>query len=142
MTETWFGRDLPVLKAVVELCDERHLVDAKHVDERTGMEKDQVDAALRALRDAGYFTKASGSMGRMIDTIHGVTGEARREVGQWPTPETFADQFARELERRSETETSPEKRGTAIKMAKWFAEGGRDLFVDVAGAVVRQQTGI
>lgn len=93
---TWFERDLPVLRAIVELDEEpdRFWVSDQDIVERTGLDPDTVQQALRALRYEDpplaefAVTKATGR----IDMIKGITGHARRAVAQWPDPKTDAQE--------------------------------------------------
>ncbi|MFV2198445.1 hypothetical protein [Nocardiopsis sp. LOL_012] len=142
MEDTWFSRDLPVLKAVVKLADVTPFVDAAQVDEETGMDPDQVDRALRALKDGGFFTRADGTFDRMIDTIYGVTGVARRTVGMWPTSQTMAESIVAEIEEQAETEPDETKRGWFKKTAGAVGGAGRDLSINLLAAVIAKQTGL
>ena len=84
MTEdTWNNRDLPVLKAAVELYEEKGRGPrVSAVEERTGFDPDTVQRALRALYSEPYFEEvrmASGA-GRIH---HGRQADQRRATSRW-----------------------------------------------------------
>ncbi|PZM98423.1 MAG: hypothetical protein DIU79_00105 [Actinobacteria bacterium] len=141
--DTWFSRDLPVLKAVVQLIDkEGPLLDMEKVEEITGFDTETVDRALVALRDEypPLFVKPSGAGNRRVAVIMNVTGEARRRVGQWPTPETLAEKVVAEILERAENEPDPQKRGWWKALGEWVANTGSNtvsaLLVDVLKSIM------
>lgn len=142
MSNLWTSRDLPVLKAVVKLADTTQLVQASQVETETGFDRATVDASLKALKDAGYFTKTGGSMSRLIDDISGVTEKARHAAGVWPTAEQIAAGMLEEIERRAESDPDPEKRSRFKKIAAGFAEGGKDVGINLLAAVVAKSMGL
>lgn len=142
MTNVWIDRDLPVLTAVVKLADESSFVEASMVEKATGLPEKEVNASLKALNDAGYFTKVSGHMGRLIDLIYGVTGEARQLAGVWPTSQQIARDFVAEVERRAESDPDPETRSRFKKIAAGIAGGGKDIGINLIAAVIAKSVGI
>ncbi|MFI7594005.1 hypothetical protein [Micromonospora sp. NPDC049359] len=143
---TWEVRDLPVLRAIVELSDEgAWLIEPHEIAERTGLDETRVKHALFALaaelppffdyKDLNTFG------GRDIGCVFEPTGHARRTVGTWPTPENLADRLVRAMTSAAEQEPDEEKRSRLNTAASWFANAGRDVLVDVTAAVVNRQLG-
>lgn len=90
---TWFERDLPVLRAVVELDEESvtGYIEEQAIAARTGLDIATVRRSLKALAHNdppfGKIELASMAGDWWVQTV---TGHARREVGQWPNPKTDA----------------------------------------------------
>ncbi|MBP2704422.1 hypothetical protein JOL79_11415 [Microbispora sp. RL4-1S] len=144
---TWESRDLPVLKAIVELADEgEDRIDRSFIEERTGMGHDEVQRALRALahEEPPFFgyTDTPGYGRKEILMVFDVTGHARRTVGTWPTPESLADRIVAGLSAAADAESDEERRGWLKRTAAWFGGAGRDVLVDVASGVITKSTGL
>src|SRR6516165_10828232 len=93
MEDTWWSRDLPVLDAAVQLFQEQDFVEAGELARATGFDVKDVARALRDMQ--GHYVGQIQSMGDMDRwCITEVTPEARRAVGQWPTPENVVDRLA------------------------------------------------
>lgn len=85
MAETWESRDLPVLKAAVELCEESgRRLRPSAIETATGFDKDTVQRALRALYREPYFEEATGSFGGEIILVGKPTGEALTALTKIP----------------------------------------------------------
>lgn len=147
----WFARDLPVLKVVVEHIDENGpLNDIRVIEDRAGLERREVERALRSLNDSGEFlVKASRTAMRHPDKtpgeswyIHAVTGQAKREAGCWPTSQALAEDLIAQLEKQAETETDPEKKSRIKGFIKGTSQAGREIAIDVMASVLKQQMGI
>jgi hypothetical protein len=123
--DVWFTRDLPVLRAIARLVDE-----PKHggnpylgqVVPASGLPKQEVAAAARALADAGYVQVLTTYSGEIV-RFTGVSAEARRLAGLWPTPQGEWDRLLEQLAARAEN--AP----TDVERARWRA------FADAAAAV-------
>ncbi len=133
--DTWTTRDLPVLRAIVQLVDEDDSgqVRFSQIVERAGMDEATVTKALRALEhEQPPLFKANGSLANRFMRISHVTGEARRKVGAWPSPEQLADKLIEALNSAADQTEDEEKRGWLRKSAAWLSEAGRDVLVEVA----------
>ncbi|WP_139131862.1 hypothetical protein [Micromonospora chersina] len=144
--DTWESRDLPVLRAIVEISDEgARDMDARDVAKRVGMDLETALVALFAL--AGEhpplfkYEDASDFDGRDMCLIRDPSGHARRIVGTWPTSETLADRLVQAMEQAADQESDPEKRGWLRKTADWLGSAGRDIAVDVAGTALAKSVG-
>lgn len=87
--DTWQERDLPVLTAVVKLLEApgAFMVTVSEVAAETGIDKNQVDRALEALKSSYYISKYQRTLSAGDPSnwyVTGVTSAARRRVGQWP----------------------------------------------------------
>lgn len=146
---TWIERDEPVLRAIIELSDEgAHLIRPEQLTERTGLDPDTVQLALRAIvdDDPPLVTGATDSRdwggGRQISVVHSPTGRARRLIGTWPTPEKLAEQIIAELDRAAELEDRDDERGRLKRMAAWMDGAGRDIFLNVVATAVAKGMGM
>lgn len=111
LNDTWFAIDLPVLeKAVAVLDDEQYPVATQQLANSLAMEHADVVRALKRLEgeyvEVIWMTTSDGPIGRVKE----VSAGARREVGQWPSPDALVERLIAELERRVETATDDEER--------------------------------
>ena len=135
---TWTPRDLPVLEAVVDLADEgtQH-ISAEVIAERTGLDVTQVNRALAALADESpplFHAEEMDAWGeaRHFLAVERPTGEARRRVGAWPTPEILADQLLAAFGAAAAAESDAAKKSKLQGVAEFLAGVGRDVLVKVA----------
>ena len=90
LADVWFTRDLPVLRAIARLVDEPTHGGAPYllgqVVPASGLPKQDVIAAARALVSAGYVEALTNHAGDIVRCT-GISAEARRLAGLWPTPQ-------------------------------------------------------
>lgn len=145
---TWFERDEPVLRAIIELSDEgAHLIRPDQLCERTAFDSTKVQLALRALVDEDPpLIEATDSRdwggGRQITIVHSPTGRARRLIGTWPSSEKLAEQIIAEMDRIAELEDRDEERGRLKRIAAWLDGAGRDIFLNVVASAVSKGIGL
>ena len=126
LADTWFSRDLPVLRAVARLVDEPkhggspYLLGA--VVPASGLPKAEVVAAAKALAAAGYIEPLTNHAGDIV-RITAISAEARRLAGLWPTPQGEWDRLLEQLTVRAAN--AP----TDVERERWRA------FADAAAAV-------
>jgi hypothetical protein len=141
---TWEGRDLPVLDAVVRLFDEDVDVmpDVAQIAGITGRDPAEVHRALRAL-EGPFIHVPNMSVGASAENylVDGVTAQARRAVGQWPSPELWADRIIRALVEAAEREPDEAKRTKLRAAADALGGFGRDLFINVIANVATKPIG-
>lgn len=145
---TWQERDKPVLTAIVELADEgKNFIYPSDIVERTGLDAQAVEIALRALADAepplirsGESSDYSGS--RQILRVSNPSGRARQLAGTWPSPGAIAEEIIDGLNEAAEFEDDENKRGKAKRTAAWLGGAGKDVFADVVAAVIAKQMGV
>jgi len=103
LADTWFTRDLPVLRAIARLIDEPPHGSAPYlgaVVPASGLAKPQVVGAANALATAGYVQALTNHAGEIV-RFTAVSAEARRLTGLWPTPQGEWERLLAQLEARS-----------------------------------------
>jgi hypothetical protein len=119
--------EVVVLDAVVSLFEEspHNNVQAKAIQERSGLDDVDVGRAMTALAGAGFF---DGTRVNEIDSpirISSVSERARRTVGQWPNPEALVDRLVMALSAAAEEASDPVARtklqqaAEALRGAGW-----------------------
>jgi hypothetical protein len=143
MEETWYSRDLPVLDAVVRLLDESPsgLLLGRAVAKRTALDEGAVESALYALSPTyvilGRQMAAEGGLD--LQVIDGVTGEARRAVGQWPTAESFIDQLVAGLKGAAEQEKDPERKKRLREIARGLGGAAKSIAIDIIAQLIEHK---
>jgi hypothetical protein len=125
LPDMWFTRDLPVLRAIARLVDGPEHGGNPYLGQvvpASGLPKAEVQAAARALADGGYVQVLTTYSGEIV-RFTGVSAEARRRAGLWPTPQGEWDRLLEQLAARAEN--AP----TDVERARWRA------FADAAAAV-------
>jgi hypothetical protein len=112
---TWTNRDLPVLKAVVEIYDQTGHVRASDVERALGLDRDTVQRALRALYTAPYFEEGTATASGDYVFVGPPTGDAYRVAGKWPTPENMLERLIAALEAAGDDETVAEPERSKLK---------------------------
>src|ERR1700739_3533940 len=111
--DTWTNRDLPVLKAVVQIYENtgKEMIRASEVANALGFDEDTTQRALRALYREPYFEEANRAWGGEIVFVGPPTSAALRVAGQWPTPENMVERLivAFEAAAKGETLDEPER---------------------------------
>ena len=121
LPDTWFIRDLPVLRAIARLVDEGehggspYLLGA--VVPASGLPKADVVQAAKALAGAGLVDVLTNHAGDIVRCT-GISPEARRLAGLWPTPQGEWDRLLEQVTLRAEN--AP----TEVERQRWraFAE--------------------
>ena len=120
LPDTWFSRDLPVLRAIARLVDEGehggspYLLGA--VVPASGLPKADVVAAAKVLVSAGYADALTNHAGDIV-RFTGISPEARRLAGLWPTPQGEWDRLLEQLTARAEQAPTEVERGRWRAMA-------------------------
>lgn len=143
MESTWEARDLLVLKAVVEIEEETgSYALINDIATRTGIAGDQVERSVGALsrEDPKLFSviDASSASRTIFMGAGDATGEARRRVGAWPTPDSLADRIIAALEDTAANGESEEERTRAQKMLDGAKGVGKGV---LTGVLVKVMTG-
>jgi hypothetical protein len=143
--DTWFSRDLPVLDAVVTLLDQpgSFMAQVRDIAEKTGMDPNDIARALEAL-DGTYVEFEQFATGGNPNSwrVRRVSSDARRAVGQWPTPENIVARLAEAFSAAAERERDPERKGKLRALASFLAETGKDFAAEVVAKVIAHQTGM
>lgn len=144
LPDTWHDRDLPVLTAVVALISETGQPCRKpQIIERTGLNDDQVTAALRNLFRSGHL-RAPNNMGQgaqaaEIGIVIDFDASALQITGMWPTPETALDRMIVALEEIAQNTDDEDSRTRAKKILDGLAGAGRQIGISVAAAALTGQ---
>jgi hypothetical protein len=135
--DTWTGRDLPVLDATVSLLEDSYMVTVSDIAGRTGLELADVARALETL-DPTYvdFRKTETGGDPRFWYVLKATPEARREVGQWPTPESLIMRLSRGLSAAAEQETDADRKSLLTHTAGLLGDTLRDAAIEVAARIV------
>jgi hypothetical protein len=141
--QTWFHRELPVLAAVVDAFegDFDSLPDVQDLAQETGLSIDEVAHSLRALDDEYLVLRMT--MGDPASWfVEKVYNSARREVGQWPSPENLATALALAMEQVAEGVGDPETKGRLRRAADAIGGLAKDVLVEVGSKVLERQFGL
>jgi hypothetical protein len=125
LPDAWFARDLPVLRAIARLVDAPEHGGAPYLGQvvpASGLPKPEVAAAARALVAAGYVEALTNYAGDIV-RFTGISAEARRLAGLWPTPQGEWERLLEQLAARAAN--AP----TEVERQRWQA------FADAAAAV-------
>jgi hypothetical protein len=146
MESTWEPRDLLVLDAVVRYYDEHPqgqgvMLTCQQVAELTGLDPTDVYRALKILEPTYVRLVEGWGRGPGTCSIGGVTDQARRAVGQWPSPDVWVDRLVQALREAAEREPDPEKRGRLRAMAEGLGGFARDVAVGVLSGGITQSMG-
>ncbi|MCV7236005.1 hypothetical protein BST20_27225 [Mycobacterium branderi] len=138
MTEdTWTSRDLPVLRAVVDICDESgaYLTRATAIEQRTGLDHDTVQRALRRLNSQpSCFEKLVGASGGQIIMVGPPTADALRVAGAWPSPEQLLQRLINALETAADDDTrAPEERSKFRQAASYLGSFATQVAIGALG---------
>lgn len=120
--DTWTNRDLPVLKAAVDIFEsgDDDNIEPDAIARRTGFTADDVQRALRVLYKHPYLDPDSGlsdGNGEVL-FVGEPTGDGLRAAGNWPSPQAIVDRLVAAIEAAAEDESrSTEDRGLLRKTA-------------------------
>jgi hypothetical protein len=140
--DTWATRELPVLDATVSLLEESYMVTVSDIATRTGLDSATVARSLEAL-DPVYvdFRKTTTGGDPTFWYVLKVTPQARRAVGQWPTPDSFVTKLAAELSAAASQEEDVERKGLLSYAARLIGDTVRAAAVRAAGQVLAPALG-
>ena len=117
LPDVWFTRDLPVLRAIARLVDDPQHGGRPYLGQvvpASGLPKPQVQAAARALHEAGYVEVLTTYSGEIV-RFTGISAEARRLAGLWPTPQGEWDRLLEQLAARAA------QAPTEVERVRWRA---------------------
>lgn len=124
MPDTWESRDLPVLKAAVEIFDRTGRgSSAAELGAACGFDKGTVQRALRALYREPFFEEPRQAFSGDILAVGRPTSAALRVAGQWPTPETQLERLIAAFEAAADDDARPETERSRFKQAALWLGG-------------------
>lgn len=135
--DTWAGREMPVLTAVVTLLSNSYMVTVSDIAEHTGLGMADVARSLDAL-DPAYldFRKTETGGDPRFWYVLKVTAEARRAVGQWPTAEGLIDQLVKALNDAGDAAEDAEKHDQLRQASGLLSGAARDVAVKAAQRII------
>jgi len=137
MTEdTLNSRDLPVLRAVVDIYEESgsYLTRASAIERRTGLEE-EVQRALRRLNSQpSFFEKVVDASGGQIIMVGPPNGDALRVAGAWPSPENQLRRLISALEGAADDDArAPEERSKFRQAASYLGSFATQVAISALG---------
>lgn len=139
MQSTWETRDLPVLEAIVLLSDERvGPFGVESVVPTAPLSEPEVQATLRALsgEHPPLLENCTTMAGGSIRLVGSATGEARRRVGAWPTPENLATRMLAALEEAAQSAPTAEERTRLQRVLEAVRDVGTQTVAAILAGVV------
>lgn len=131
MADTWAARDLPVLRAAVEIYDQTgRNPNAAELGAACGLDAETVQRALRALYREPFFEEGMTDWGGKILAVGPPTSAALRVAGQWPSPEVQLDHLIAALLAAADDEDLPEEqRGRFEQAALWLGGAASQIAI-------------
>jgi len=127
---------MPVLNSVVELLGHSYMVTVSDIAARTGLELAEVARSLDAMDPTFVdFRKTETGGDPTFWYVNKVTPEARRAVGQWPTPEGLVDRLVQAFNDAADHEDDAERHYQLRQAAGLLGETLRDVAVRVAATI-------
>lgn len=135
MSDTWHTRDLPILKAVVEIYDRTgRNGSATELETACGFDADTVQQALRALCREPFFDEGANTWSGKILGVGPPTSAALRVAGQWPSPEVQLERLIAAFEAVAADESQPEdERSRAEKVGRWLTGALSQVAINALG---------
>jgi hypothetical protein len=134
--DVWTNRDLPVLRAAVELYDRTGMpVRASAIAQAAGIDEETTQRALRFLFRQPYFEEKGSLRGDDQYVFVGPpTGEALRVAGAWPTPEGLLDRLIAAFEAAGEDDNRDEPERSKFKQAAaWLGSAASQVAISALG---------
>lgn len=99
MEDTWTNRDLPVLRAAVEIYDRtgKTKIGVGEIANAAELDIETTQRSIRALCTEPYLQEGGVDFRGNQIFVGPPTGPARRVAGAWPSPEGLVDQLVAAL---------------------------------------------
>lgn len=141
LPDTWHTRERPTLLEAARLLEEAapgQGAPFASLRERTGLDDADLFRALKALElegliEVGWTMPAHGAR------VKRISGDARRLVGLWPTPESAFDRMIMALEAIAEHGDNTDERSRARKILEGLSGAGKSIGISVATTMVTGQ---
>jgi hypothetical protein len=145
VASTWATREIPFLDATVRFFDQHPTapwVTVGQIAELAGMDPLDAVRAAKALRWSYIDLDQPLVSDAQLFRVRSVTNEARRVVGQWPTPESVVEQIAHALIEAADREPDEQKRSRLRALGEGLLGFGKDVAANaVANAAMLPFTG-
>jgi hypothetical protein len=144
MQDTWYNRELPVLRAAVAAFERdlgRLLPEVSDLAEATGLAADDVARAVAALHPEylDLQTTPGEPTSWFVQRVH---TSARRAVGQWPSPDTLAAQLAAAMQQVAEHTSDPDAKSRLRRAAEAIGGLAKDVLTEVGTKMLEHQIGL
>jgi hypothetical protein len=141
--DQWGTREYPVLYHLAQLIEFENQTEITpaEVSNDLGVQLTEATKSVIALIEADYLV---GEISRGVDDwplVNSLTEKGRRAVGLWPG-ESDVDAMVRALENAAAGARTEEERGALRRAAAELAKVGRDLMVEIAGAMFARSAGL
>lgn len=135
MSDTWFERDLPVLRAAVDVFEhDGDPMDVEDIATAANLDIDTVQRALRKLCAQPFFAEGQETANGDILWVGKPTGEAIRVAGHWPSPEALLDRLITALETAGEDEARvPDERSKLKQVAVGLRTAAAQIAIGALG---------
>ncbi|WP_062894951.1 hypothetical protein [Mycobacterium avium] len=134
MEDTWLNRDLPVLKAAVEIYDRTGHIRADAIEKAVGFDTETVQRALRALYTEPYFQQGTSAYGGRMIFVGVPTSDAYRVAGKWPTPENLLERLIAAFDAAGEDDDRDEPERSRFKQAAaWLGSAASQVAISALG---------
>lgn len=144
MHDTWYSRELPVLTAVAEAFErgiDAGFPDVPDIAQATGLSPEEVGKALLAL-DGEYLDLRATMGGPTGWFVEKISSQTRREVGQWPSPETLITRLADALEQVADHTEDQQTKGRLRQAATALGGLAKNVAVEVTTKMLEHQIGL
>jgi hypothetical protein len=139
--ETWNSRDYPVLRETARLVEEAEIGQGARLADIAAAADVEVEAAIKALRalEADGMVEVRWMMPAHAARVVQISGEARRQVGLWPTPSTGLERMIEALEAIAEHTDDEDKRTRARRVLDGLSGAGKSVGLAMATAYATGQ---
>ena len=133
--DTWNARDLPVLRAVVDIFDQtgKSLIKVGELSKATGFDEDTVQRAARALNREPFFELKGEFFGGGFLGVGPPSGDALRTAGQWPTPEAQLERLIAAIEQSADDDMPEEEQTRRRRTAAFLRTSAYQLALNALG---------
>ncbi len=144
--DTWFNQELPVLEAVIILLDEKGwqspIVNVSEIAERTDIDANVVFASLLKMENEYVELQRLLTSDPNPQMVIGVTPNARRAVGQWPSIEMLQERIISALGNAIRQESDSIKKSKLQTTLDALTSLGRDIFIEVMTTTITHGIGL
>jgi hypothetical protein len=137
MEDTWTNRDLPVLKAAVDIYNkaDRANIRVSDIERALNFDRETTQQALQFLYTEPYFKEEGSVSGQTAYVFIGPpTGDALRMAGVWPTPENLLERLIATLNAAGDDESFDVPERSKFKQAAvWLGSFASGVAISALG---------
>ncbi|WP_100489926.1 hypothetical protein [Mycobacteroides abscessus] len=136
-TDTWNARDLPVLRAVIDLYETNGgiPITPPEIEAKLGFDADTVQRSLRALDSPpSLFDRLEKDWDGQIIMLGRPTARALQVAGAWPSPENLLEQLIGALNAAAgDDDRAPEERSKLRQAASYLGSFASQVAIGALG---------